>query len=605
MTADARKMADPPFIRKKKLEMIHSMSEFLPHAKGGWYTKESYRLRLYHEYKINKEFRKALNDFKVYGKNKNEHITNLFKQVITNKENFILEIIGLRRCGKSRLARKLILLYCKMARCNVRFFMDCHDLNENRFFIIDPLFTKEIKVYVTYSFDESEEILRTVFTDDDIIFQDEMPKSHGAGTNIMRDKLDNILKIASGKKRINFLFLNPYMMELHEIDFYIKVLSVNKKQLKTIAMLSTKTDDNTGMIHDGVVTFDVVEPKVLTDYYEPVSEAVKTKVRNLGGSHVIATNLEPFIKLLEEELEKSSEDIKTKTQLRIFAERFEKIASFHKVGDVIETVYKKIKELKGQRKFKYGSVDKKQEDDANEEQEDDDDEGDNNMLKEQEVDNEEQVNGMLEEPKLKKKVTKAFSIEPVDHGYYPEFEINEDEILKAYPNNRDAVLYGFSQKHKGTLTQEDIADEFKITQPRVAQIMKEVRGWIADRFGHEYEVYLFNRYKVTMKDLLEDIKCEGVKGVNYPDLELWLKDGRVLVICVKCFRTKRAVISVPQKWMTPEIDRVLDLQSKRKDRKSSVIFHFNDPEMHKRVEKDVDMNALKLNYTVRLTERVK
>jgi len=589
---------DPPFIRKQKLDKRYGVDEFLPSEKKGWYTKESYKLKLHHRYRKNKDFRRAINNFKIYNKNKNKRIKKIFNQVIDNKENFIFEIIGLRRCGKSRLARKLILLYCHMNKANVMFHMDCFNLDENMLFVLDPSYEKVIKVYVTYAFDETEHILRTVFKEDDIIFQDEMPKSHGKGSKIMRDKLDNVLKIASGKKRINFMFLNPYLIELHEIDFYIQVLSINKRKKLTIAMLSTRTEDNKQTIYDGVITFIVEEPPELTVYYEEVSNEIKNRFKERGGSHTVQIKNKPFVDMLVKAVENSGEEMTSKDKLRRFARDIDEVRDWIGFEEVVSEVYDVIKkQRKNKKKFKY---------DRDEENMEGSEKGEG---KTEENDKNEDVKERNNPGDFKK-----YTIEP-EGSHFKEFEISLDEMLEGYDkrkteidNIRNINIYKkYMANRELGMTQEDLMEEFNLTQPAISVIIREVKGFVADRLGHEYEVYLKARYKAIFGDMIEKIECEGIKGANKPDMVLYLKDGRIYVISIKCYTTKKRVVSVPLKHVNIEIETTRKLFNAYMGKKKKIkcILHLYNTTTKLTVEKEinVDPEHVKKYYTVRFTKR--
>jgi len=298
-----------PIILKRKYSKILQKRFFFPRPsinkpgslKTNWFMIQPLRDRLYKDYRRDKGLRRILNKFFLVKAEKladnlfNDDFMNFFEDLVIDPQPFIVQLNGWIRLGKSRLARKLILIYARQLKKNFRIHCDFTDLNNLYEMILFPEKDKKedfFDVYVTYNLQESNSIISDYVKPGDVVYQDEMPKMSGDGSKTIKGMLENILNVCAGKKRINFIFVHPGIIEMDMIHYYIRVIGVMKPVKKTLALVSTGEKE-----HQGLIILDVDEPDSYTIYYEIISEKRKDDLRVKGGLEEATISKETKIKL--------------------------------------------------------------------------------------------------------------------------------------------------------------------------------------------------------------------------------------------------------------------------------------------------------------------
>lgn len=153
---------------------------------------------------------------------------------------------------------------------------------------------------------------------------------------------------------------------------------------------------------------------------------------------------------------------------------------------------------------------------------------------------------------------------------------------KTWTDNID--IYQLAQDG---LTQDDIALKFALSQVRISQRIKKVKGELARQLGAARELFLVQQLKQD-QDVKQVIHSGGV---GEPDIIVKYKSGRIEVISVKCYTTSkaRASTSIIIDELLPEIITCRNFAKKLID--IHLILDFYNYNTRQHVRKEIDFNA--------------
>jgi hypothetical protein len=302
----------PDKSKRKKLreQFLHSerkkpVSRRLFHAlikKHGFRAYPPYIDDIYDQYVKDEALLEAFNNWFFKGLKATKYFQDCLSYVQDNNENNIFLIWGIKRGGKSRVARHIALVGNRIASKHARYHHDPGDPDiSNVYFMgkpfvaappgFDAALLPVADDYCTINFSQSQKVVPRMNAGNWLI-QDEMPDSRGEGSrNILKD-IKNLLKIASGKRRLNFVFLNPTIVEMDNVMLYIRIVAADKVRKRTLAILSAYTSSKPAILKTrGIIIFDVDEPIELWERYETASDNVKRSFQEKSGSSLVEANL--------------------------------------------------------------------------------------------------------------------------------------------------------------------------------------------------------------------------------------------------------------------------------------------------------------------------
>jgi len=552
-----------PFV--KKGERIMAKHQFFPRVNykdpksvaKRWYLKASYRDILWFRYLADIFFRKAVNSYILDKKRDKETLVNVMTDALVNKEGWIFEMNGFIRSGKSRFARRLIRMYANLSKRNYVVHCNINDIN-NAFVVdlgYDDTQQPPFHVYVTYSVAETGDVIRNHFVPGDVIYQDEDPDMHGAGSTIAKDNIENLIRIAAGKKNINIIFISPEFREYSNVDYYITILGVNKIRQRTCALISIASDK-----HIGVMEIKVTEDPALTKYYEDMSDIRKTELQESGGMSTVNVLAEEKAKLVDMLLVKAKEKqdstgipIKTKKNLEGIALEVPEVWSYQHKSFVIDEAFAKIK---------YGNV----------------------LDDELDFDDEVEINDLDPDD----------SVEENEQFDVSDFDPDVRKILKKYDNSRDAEIY-IRNRLDGEAQDRIAIDYQELTQSAISLNNKKIYVWLNQRIGTIYEKFLEKRLWRRHPDAI-NIKRYGLP--TEPDIVVELPDDNWIIYSIKCFDTPRKSTSIGIEDLIPEINHARNLKQQSESRDVKCVLHFLNRFNMRLTEIDLDFIKPEETYLI-------
>lgn len=283
-------------------ERIVSQKSFLK----GWLMRTNSFDALYTKYCKENTMRYLFNRF-MFQPDKYNVAKNFFndmKSCIGRKENLFYLFIGDTGSGKSWRVLDIAMIFANMnkefryVRLN---FSDkeklCIDKNTkctiSESSVVENL-TQDM--YWSYSVSETLEIIKKCKSKS-LIVQDEAVIQHGKNSDIVMDNFRNIISAAARREQINVFIINPNIIPLNGIQYYIKILARNEKRQSLCYMYARELNDL------GVAVFDFTVSDAITTAYDQKSKAVKERIRLDAGSSGVRANEEEIqkcaIKLIE------------------------------------------------------------------------------------------------------------------------------------------------------------------------------------------------------------------------------------------------------------------------------------------------------------------
>jgi len=260
---------------------------------------------IYDQYRKDDDLIEHFNSWFFKGHTATQYFNDCLKYIQNNKENNIFFIYGIIRGGKSRVARHVTLVGNRVAGVSARYHADPLNIDASRIYLSGKHFVTapdnfDINMtpipiaddYCTINFSQTKKAVLRMHAGDWLI-QDELPDSRGEGSrNILKD-IKNLLKIASGKRKLNFVFLNPTIVNMDNVKLYINIVATDKAKKRTLAILSAYTSTKPAVLKNrGVIVFNVDEPDKLTSDYESASDNVKKTFQDSAGSSLVEANLQ-------------------------------------------------------------------------------------------------------------------------------------------------------------------------------------------------------------------------------------------------------------------------------------------------------------------------
>ena len=209
--------------------------------------------------------------------------------------NIVVEINGTTGSGKSQLSRLLAKTLARKRHCNIRFIID-GNLYESSGgkkgyikIILDKSFKDTLNCYVTYSFFETSNMVRRL-NKKDMIIQDEIEKSMGTDSTLIRNMINNIININIRKNQISMIFNTPLFVPIKNLNFIVETFGIKnnhdndlrKENMITYAILYDKNCKPFS-----ITTFPVWESNVEHDFYEKNSQIRKDEFKTTGGGKTV------------------------------------------------------------------------------------------------------------------------------------------------------------------------------------------------------------------------------------------------------------------------------------------------------------------------------
>jgi hypothetical protein len=300
----------------------------------GWEIRQNTFDYLYKRYTTDKMFRLAVNGYLIEGLTWEDHVYIDMAQVILRKQNFILELTGPTGSGKSRLAFYLLQSYNFLMKHGMRIVLDPR--KTDRIIDNDPFtFETMSRTYLTYSNSETTTVFREQIEKWDSGLQDETPHQHGKGSQIEKHGFANVVAVAMRRNCISLIILNPTIVELENINYYIEVVGIRSDTFETCAILYDKTCSPLG-----IAIFQTIIAPEVWDPYEIESEKRKTEILRTGGFsgvYVSDEELQPYVETYLHWCR--THDVTTVQQVRMFVPRCMELASYPHSDIVAEMVW--------------------------------------------------------------------------------------------------------------------------------------------------------------------------------------------------------------------------------------------------------------------------
>lgn len=505
-------------------------------AKKGWIFQVDVGKDIYNQYCVRIDFRLAINKYLIQGKTSNHTLQKSFNQLPNHPFITKILIYGEVGSGKSRVARKVV-------------------RNITRAFGATPLYQApsgdEFKLGdgpfklapVTFDLDQSRAVIGRDDAPGSVLHQDEMPEMRGENSKRFKQDMTNLMKVSARAEKIHFVFVNPELIVPFKLNWVIEVLGANYEKKTTLCMLYYLTRKTLQPMADGVLIFDVDEPPELTAWYEDMAIKNKINLREHSGTSTAQwTTADQDVQDILGAVEKAG-GVGTKGLLEAFVKN---------PTNMLQHVF--------DHGFMKNAID-------------------------------------VAWSRLRDSIKTSDEIADIEYdGDLSDFTVDEAKLLADYPNERDAQLY--LRYQEPNVIQDDLAAEFKLDQSTVSKIAGkrgEVAGWLADRIGILYELFVVQQLHERFPGA--EILRDGSRGE--PDIRLD-EENRTVFYSVKCYNTTRKKVSVPVAELGPEIKAARELKEEFPDRVVKCILHFYNRATNQVLEREIRFIAPPASFLFKL-----
>jgi hypothetical protein len=544
------------------------------------------RDKLYDEYEQFDSVCRIINAFFMYMKTKHENeyakmewIKKFLRRQIKVHENFIFEVTGEIREGKSTLARLIIFIYATLIEKNVKFHARPYQIHKTRTVILNATWTEYIHVYITYNYTQAIKLFPLMHPGD-VLWSDEWTKVTGENTLRYFKALMNIIKTGSGKGWLNIIITVPDFQYIPEIHYIFDIAATNRDDFLTLALLSfVRKKDHTKAIATGFVICKIKEDPGFYRYYEKISGEEKKRIVMMQGlSTADSADIEWLAGLYKDAFDQEKNGLMKRVYssnlkgFKVLARRIPDIRDLGKETreDVITVAYI-LCGRPGARNLN----------------------GNQNNTEEDEDEEPEQTQA------------------PVDMmlANLP-FEYNVDEILDSYKNQTSIQVYkrrleGFSELEVANW----IVDEAKLlehcSKQNVNFIVKQVTGYKSKIIGEKYVRHLVTNKLVELgENQVEYFAFDEKDTKGKADIEIGVMNGPIIVYSVKCEHRGKSVETKygrphlvtnnkgKSKMVSgdfdPEIKRCQQLHEENPDRDVICFIHYYDYDPGRPVEREID-----------------
>lgn len=254
-----------------KYQQLISQRSFLK----GWELRQNEFNKIYNYYSQNMTIRTIFNDYHYENNIVNKIIQKDMKQSVEFNECFIYFLSGATGSGKSWFSLFLAIVYCNITNKTGIFHLDPDDYTKSSY--IYKKGNEEVDIYFSYSASNSVSIFK-IAKEKSVIIQDESPKQHGKGSNITKDNLINIIKIAARRNNLNLIVINPRIIMIDNVNYYLRIIAKKRSDYSSLSLLY-----DSDMNPLGIVEFKVNIPEELSVEYNRLSKIQKERIKEGAG----------------------------------------------------------------------------------------------------------------------------------------------------------------------------------------------------------------------------------------------------------------------------------------------------------------------------------
>jgi len=234
-------------------------------------------------------------DFIRKGKDSSQFVIDEINKFVDTGANLILLIFGTTGVGKSVVSRKIARTIALIKQCNIILIRNIDEYlsgNKKSYVkvILNKKFTKFVKCYITYSFQETLKIV-TFMEEGDLCIQDEIEKEMGTDSTLIRYMINNITDVAARINKLSFIFNTPKYLNIKNLHFSINLFgrSYNKKgvELTPTNMITYAIINDKNNIPFGVISIHVWETQKEFQFYLEESKKRKTEIQNSRGGKTV------------------------------------------------------------------------------------------------------------------------------------------------------------------------------------------------------------------------------------------------------------------------------------------------------------------------------
>jgi len=223
-------------------------------------------------------------------------IDNEIDFVVEKKTNLVAILNGTVGTGKSQLSRAIAKKMAFKRGMNIRFITDLKRYNESGHkegsikVILDPKFKETMNCYITYRFYETSNLVK-VLNEKEMIIQDEVDKSMGTDSKLIKIKIDQVLAITARRHMISVIFNTPLFIPIKNINIAIETFGIRRHDknapftrddMKTFCILYDKKCSPFA-----IGAFKVWETPKEHDFYERESKIRKGEFKRTGGGSTV------------------------------------------------------------------------------------------------------------------------------------------------------------------------------------------------------------------------------------------------------------------------------------------------------------------------------
>ena len=265
----------------------------------GYEGAPTYLKKVWQEYAADIDFTKALNRWLDDGRNGNKGLREIFTFAHnpSYKDNLVFLTTADKRQGKSTLVRKCARIDAKLLKANIHWHLDPANVAEITDETLDGDFTRWVHVYIVIGFQDAPRVLPLMNAHDWLIV-DELPEMQSEGSVKLAKSVRNLIKIASGKRQLNFAIINQYYEFIEGVQFVLRVIATDRQHFKTLAVLQIQAGAGK-VLTDGVIDLNVAEPDEIHAPYEKHNDEVKAASQLRGGTQTIEIDLADVTRVVE------------------------------------------------------------------------------------------------------------------------------------------------------------------------------------------------------------------------------------------------------------------------------------------------------------------
>jgi len=469
----------------------------IPKFFSGWYVRENKLSELYDRYKRDQHLRTALNSYLYEGKTFEFMVYKDMKQVIDHGECIVIQITGGTGSGKSWLALSLLQDYSLLMKRNMRIVMSP---KEESVITNNFGYSQTSNMYLTYDTSETNTVFRKLIKEWDMALQDESPYQHGKGSRTERDNFENVVSVATRRNKISLVLLNPFIIELTNVNFYLEVIGTIRSELKTCCLLY-----NCDCKPIGVCVFKIIVNSDVLKQYDDISFQRKKQILESGGFSSSMVNEEELAEKVSGYLAWCfSHNVNTRAKVKLYVPRYEPVANYVHKDIVIEEVWDRIQ--LGQE---------------NDDNDDDDEDGDSDN-ENGKGDYDFIVDNKTKKEKLERiKAKEAVAVDDLDNEF--DISFHEFAVRKYQKKNpkHDAVTSKILELWLTGATMEAMTMHSQVGLKSVSSIVARLKVFKDGTAGKWYEEYVavikgvepFTAGNTDAPDLI--VASKGAEKWNY------------------------------------------------------------------------------------------